>query len=73
MDHPSTTRAAMAAMMRMLMMEMMADLGLQIILHLGELLPKVDVREKFETTDLAILKVKIVRQRESEKTLLPVC
>ena len=73
MDHPSTTLVAMAVMMRMLMMGMMADLDLQTILHLGELLPKVDVLEKFETMDLAILKVKIVRRRGSERTLLPVC
>ena len=40
---------------------------------MGELLPKVDVLEKFGMTDLAILKVKIVKRRESEKILLPVC
>ena len=59
--------------MRMMVTEMTINLDLLTILHLGGLLPKVDVLEKFETKDLVILKVKIERRRESEKILLPVC
>ena len=75
MGHPSTARVALAAMMimRMMVTEMTINLDLLTILHLGGLLPKVDVLEKFETKDLVILKVKIERRRESEKILLPVC